>query len=173
MNRHFRLVAWKDRILKILDELASLAQHFFVVFLRQLLGVNETNNTVIDNVLERTLTFIYFGWDFKRDKQATLGFLGHGPKYPQHPPVMFNQQAETVTANSRLHPFTNCSLVVAALGGADGWDVRAEAVAEPDDVGRLWHLPRCHDTNLERLQVKVGSGSSRLAKRSTRCSRAG
>ena len=56
-----------------------------------------------------------------------------------------------MTGNNNPHPFTNRSLDT-ALGGDDGLDARAEALAGSDDVARL---ARPHDASLERLLVGI------------------
>ena len=63
-----------------------------------------------------------------------------------------------MTGDNKTHPSTNCSLDITAVGGDDGLDAGAEALACLDDVGRLQTLPRYHDASLQRLKVGVRGG---------------
>ena len=68
------------------------------------------------------------------------------------------KQDKTKAGGNKPRPFANCLLDVAAVGGDDGLDAVAEALAGLDDVGCLQSLPRCHDARLQRLKVGVRGG---------------
>ena len=72
--------------------------------------------------------------------------------------IYIQKQDKTKTGGNKPRPFANCLLDVTAVGGDDGLDAVAEALAGLDDVGRLQSLARCHDASLQRLKVGVRGG---------------